>query len=97
MGMLIPPEWDGAGTDNIAYIMGLEEIAAGDGACSTIMTVHNAVACMLIYKFGTDEQKECFLRPLARGEPLGVTEPEVGSDASALRTRAVSDDNRWGS
>jgi alkylation response protein AidB-like acyl-CoA dehydrogenase len=98
MGMLIPQEWDGAGTDNIAYIMALEEIAAGDGACSTIMTVHNTVACMPIYKFGTDEQKECFLRPLARGELLGgfaLTEPEAGSDASALRTRAVRDGNRW--
>ena len=98
MGMLIPSEWDGAGTDNIAYIMALEEIAAGDGACSTIMTVHNTVACMPIYKFGTDEQKERFLRPLARGEWLGgfaLTEPEAGSDAAALRTRAVRDGNRW--
>lgn len=98
MGMLIPPEWDGAGTDNIAYIMALEEIAAGDGACSTIMTVHNTVACMPIYKFGTDEQKERFLRPLARGEWLGgfaLTEPEAGSDAAALRTRAVRDGNSW--
>ena len=98
MGMLIPSEWDGAGTDNIAYIMALEEIAAGDGACSTIMTVHNTVACMPIYKFGTDEQKERFLRPLARGEWLGgfaLTEPDAGSDAAALRTRAVRDGNRW--
>ena len=98
MGMLIPPEWDGAGTDNIAYIMALEEIAAGDGACSTIMTVHNTVACMPIYKFGTDEQKERFLRPLARGEWLGgfaLTEPEAGSDAAALRTRGVRDGNHW--
>lgn len=98
MGMLIPPEWDGAGTDNVAYIMALEEIAAGDGACSTIMTVHNTVACMPIYKFGTDEQKERFLRPLARGEMLGgfaLTEPEAGSDAAAIRTRAVRDGNRW--
>ena len=98
MGMLVPPEWDGAGTDNIAYIMALEEIAAGDGSCSTIMTVHNTVACMPIYKFGTDEQKERFLRPLARGEMLGgfaLTEPEAGSDAAALRTQAVRDGNRW--
>ncbi len=68
----------------------VSEIAAGDGACSTIMTVHNTVACMPIYKFGTDEQKERFLRPLARGEWLGgfaLTEPEAGSDAAALRTR----------
>ena len=98
MGMLIPPEWEGGGADNIAYIMALEEIAAGDGACSTIMTVHNTVACLPIYKFGTNEQKERFLRPLARGDLLGgfaLTEPEAGSDAAALRTRAVRDGNRW--
>ncbi len=98
MGMLIPPEWAGAGTDNIAYVMAIEEIAAGDGSCSTIMTVHNTVACMPIYKFGSDEQKERFLRPLARGEQLGgfaLTEPEAGSDAAAIRTRAERDGNHW--
>ncbi len=98
MGMLIPPEWEGAGTDNITYVMAIEEIAAGDGSCSTIMTVHNTVACMPIYKFGSDEQKERFLRPLARGEQLGgfaLTEPEAGSDAAAIRTRAERDGNHW--
>lgn len=98
MGMLIPPEWEGAGTDNISYVMAIEEIAAGDGACSTIMTVHNTVACMPIYKFGSDEQKEKFLRPLARGALLGgfaLTEPGAGSDAAAISTRAVRDGNRW--
>ncbi len=98
MGMLVPEEWGGAGADHIAYALALEEIAAGDGACSTIMSVHNSVACMPIYRFGSDEQKERFLKPLAQGEMLGgfaLTEPEAGSDASAIRTRAVRDGNRW--
>ncbi len=98
MGMLVPPEWGGAGADHIAYAMALEEIAAGDGACSTIMSVHNSVACMPIYRFGSDEQKDRFLKPLAQGQMLGgfaLTEPEAGSDAGAIRTRAVRDGNRW--
>ena len=98
MGMLVPPEWGGAGSDHVAYAMAVEEIAAGDGACSTIMSVHNSVACMPIHRFGSDEQKERFLKPLARGEMLGgfaLTEPEAGSDAAAIRTRAARDGNRW--
>ncbi|NKB59232.1 MAG: acyl-CoA dehydrogenase [Alphaproteobacteria bacterium] len=98
MGMLVPEEWGGAGADHIAYALALEEIAAGDGACSTVMSVHNSVACMPIYRFGSDEQKERFLKPLAQGEMLGgfaLTEPEAGSDAAAIRTRAVRDGNRW--
>ncbi|MFZ1416152.1 MAG: acyl-CoA dehydrogenase family protein [Defluviicoccus sp.] len=91
LGMVVPDEWDGAGADHVAYALALEEIAAGDGACSTIMSVHNSVACMPIYKFGSTTQKEKFLRPMARGEWLGafcLTEPQAGSDAANLRTRA---------
>ena len=94
LGMVVPDEWDGAGADNVAYALALEEIAAGDGACSTIMSVHNSVACMPIYKFGSTAQKEKFLRPMARGEWLGafcLTEPQAGSDAANLRTRAQRD------
>ena len=68
MGMMVPPEWDGAGTDTVSYAMALEEIAAGDGSVSTIMSVHNSVGCMPVLRYGTDEQKERFLKPLARGE-----------------------------
>ena len=96
--MLVPEEWGGAGTDHVAYALALEEIAAGDGACSTIMSVHNSVGCMPILNFGTDEQKERFLRPMARGEWLGafcLTEPQAGSDAAAIRTRARRDGNHW--
>jgi alkylation response protein AidB-like acyl-CoA dehydrogenase len=96
MGMLVPAEWDGSETGQVAYAMAIEEIAAGDGACSTIMSVHNSVGCMPIYKYGTDEQKERYLKPLARGEWLGafaLTEPQAGSDASNIRTRARRDGN----
>jgi alkylation response protein AidB-like acyl-CoA dehydrogenase len=94
LGMLVPEGYDGAGVDHVAYALALEEIAAGDGSTSTIMSVHNSVACMPVYKFGDEAQKETFLKPLARGEQLGcfcLTEPQAGSDAAALRCRAVRD------
>ncbi len=98
MGMLVPPEWDGTGADYVAYALAVEEIAAGDGSCSTIMTVHNSVGCMPILKYGTQIQKETFLKPLARGEAIAafcLTEPQAGSDASNLQTRAVKDGNDY--
>ncbi|MCA1951670.1 MAG: acyl-CoA dehydrogenase family protein [Hyphomicrobiales bacterium] len=96
LGMTVPAEWDGSETGDVAYAMALEEIAAGDGAVSTIMSVHNSVGCKPIAAFGTPEQKERFLKPLARGEWIGgfaLTEPQAGSDAAALRTRARADGN----
>lgn len=98
MGMLVPEQWDGAAVGQVAYTLALEEIAAGDGSCSTVMSVHNSVGCMPILKFGTDAQKERFLRPLARGEWIGafaLTEPHAGSDASSLRTRARRDGDHY--
>ena len=98
MGMLVPPELDGAGADHVAYALALTEIAAGDGSCSTIMSVHNSVGCAPILKFGSAEQRERFLRPMARGELLGafcLTEPQAGSDAAALKTRAERDGNHY--
>jgi alkylation response protein AidB-like acyl-CoA dehydrogenase len=94
--MVVPEEWGGSATGQVAYALALEEIAAGDGSCSTIMSVHNSVACMPVLKFGTPEQKERFLRPLASGESIGafaLTEPQAGSDAANLRTRARRDGN----
>ena len=91
LGMTVPPEWGGAGADYVAYALALEEIAAGDGATSTIMSGHNSVGCMPILEYGTAAQKERYLKPLARGEKLCafcLTEPQGGSDASALITRA---------
>ena len=96
MGMTVPPEWDGVGTDYVSYAMAAMEIAAGCGAVSTIMTVHNGVGCMPIANFGTDAQREEFLKPMARGEKIGafcLTEPSAGSDAAAIRTRARRDGN----
>ncbi len=94
MGMLVPEQWGGSETGNLAYVLALEEIAAADGATSAIMSVHNSVGCVPILKFGTDEQKERYLKPLAQGEMIGafaLTEPHTGSDAAAIKTRAVKD------
>ncbi|MFN7192777.1 MAG: acyl-CoA dehydrogenase family protein [Rhodospirillales bacterium] len=98
MGMLVPDEFGGAEADHVAYALALEEIAAGDGAVSTVMSVHNSVGCMPILKFGTAWQKETFLKPLAAGKMLAafaLTEPQAGSDASAIKTRARRDGNHW--
>ncbi|HDS1699584.1 MULTISPECIES: acyl-CoA dehydrogenase family protein [Pseudomonas] len=90
-GMLVPEQWGGSDTGYVAYAMALEEIAAGDGACSTIMSVHNSVGCVPILRFGNEQQKKQFLTPLATGAMLGafaLTEPQAGSDASSLKARA---------
>ncbi len=94
MGVTVPEEWDGAGMDYMSLVLMLEEIAAGDGATSTIVSVQNSLACGITMKYGSDEQKEKYLKPLARGERLGcfcLTEPHTGSDASAITTRAERD------
>jgi butyryl-CoA dehydrogenase len=91
LGMTVPAEWGGANADYVAYALAIEEIAAGDGAVSTIMSGQNSVGCMPILEYGTTEQKEKYLRPMASGERLCafcLTEPQAGSDASALRTIA---------
>jgi len=91
MGMVVPDVWGGAGMDYVSLAVALEEIAAGDGATSTIVAVQNSVVCGPLMAFGTDVQKERYLRPLARGDLLGcfcLTEPHVGSDAGAITTRA---------
>ncbi len=96
MGMTVPAEWDGAETDYVSYAMAVIEIAAGCGAVSTIMSVHNGVGCMPILTFGNDEQRERFLKPMARGEKIGcfcLTEPGAGSDAASIKTRARRDGN----
>ncbi len=98
MGMTVSPDWDGAGADYVSYVLAMEEIAAADGAASTIMSVNNAPVCAAVERFGSAEQKERFLRPLAKGEMLGafaLTEPQAGSDASALKTRALRDGNHY--
>ncbi|WP_227815478.1 acyl-CoA dehydrogenase [Nitrogeniibacter aestuarii] len=98
MGMVVPDEWGGAGMDYMSLVLALEEIAAGDGATSTIVSVQNSLACGIPLRYGTDAQKDQWLRPLAQGQKLGcfcLTELHVGSDASALRTTAVRDGDGW--
>jgi alkylation response protein AidB-like acyl-CoA dehydrogenase len=96
MGMVVPDEWGVAGMDYMSLVLTLEEIAAGDGATSTIVSVQNSLACGIPNRYGSDAQKEEWLKPLARGEKLGcfcLTEPHTGSDASAITTRAERDGN----
>jgi alkylation response protein AidB-like acyl-CoA dehydrogenase len=93
-GVAVPETWGGAGLDYLALALILEEIAAGDGATSTVVSVNNCPVCSILMAFGNDEQKARFLVPLARGEMLGafcLTEPHVGSEAGGLKTTAVRD------
>jgi alkylation response protein AidB-like acyl-CoA dehydrogenase len=98
LGMIIPEEWGGAGFDTVAYAVALEEIARADASVCVIVGVTNSVCCYPILSFGTDEQKRKYLIPLARGEKLGafcLSEPQAGSDATNLRTRAVRDGDHY--
>ena len=98
LGMVVPEQWDGAGMDYMSLVLTLEEIAAGDGATSTIVSVQNSLACGITQKYGSDAQKEAWLKPLARGEKLGcfcLTEPHTGSDAAAITTRADRDGDHF--
>jgi len=98
MGMLVPETYGGAGADHFGYALVIEEIAAGEGAVSTILSVQNSVGCMPVLQYGSEEQKQRFLKPMAKGEMLScfcLTEPQAGSDAAAIRTRARRHGNRW--
>ena len=98
MGMLVPETYGGAGADHFGYALVMEEIAAGEGAVSTILSVQNSVGCMPVLQYGSEEQKQRFLKPMAKGEMLScfcLTEPQAGSDAAAIRTRARRHGNRW--
>ncbi len=97
-GVAVPPEWDGAGLDTLALAVILEEIAAGDGATSTVVSVNNCPVCSILTAYGNPAQKEAFLKPLARGDMLGafcLTEPHVGSEAGGLTTTAVRDGDAY--
>ena len=92
MGIEIPEEWGGAGMDTLAYALTMIEVAKADASHSTIVSVNNSLYCHAIYRFGTDAQKEQFLRPVASGEKIGaysLTEPMSGSDAGTMQSRAV--------
>ena len=93
-GVAVPTEYGGAGLDYLALALMLEEIAAGDGATSTIVSVNNCPVCSILMAFGNEDQKQRFLKPLARGDMLGafcLTEPHVGSEAGGLKTTALRD------
>ena len=98
LGMLVPEAQGGSKTDDLAYALAIEEIAAGCASCSTLMSVHNSVGCVPILRFGTAAQQAQWLPRLAAGEVIGafcLTEPQAGSEADALRTRAVLDGDHW--
>jgi alkylation response protein AidB-like acyl-CoA dehydrogenase len=91
LGIAVPAEWDGAGLDYLSLALAIEEIAAADGATSTIVSVNNCPVCSILMAWGSDAQKDQWLRPVARGEWIGafaLTEPQAGSDASNLRATA---------
>jgi butyryl-CoA dehydrogenase len=97
-GVAVPTEWDGAGLDYLALAIILEEIAAGDGGTSTVVSVNNCPVCSILMAWADDAQKERWLKPLARGEMLGafcLTEPHVGSQADGLKTTAVRDGDEY--
>ncbi|RKP51914.1 acyl-CoA dehydrogenase family protein [Pararobbsia silviterrae] len=98
LGMMVPEEWGGTYSDYIAYALAIEEIAAGCASCATLVSVHNSVGCGPILRFGTDAQKAQWLPDLASGKAIGafcLTEPQAGSEAHNLRTRAVLRDGMW--
>ena len=91
LGMLVDPQWGGGGMDTVSYVLAMEEISKVDASASVIMSVNNSLVCYGLESFGTDAQKEKFLRPLASGEKIGaflLSEPEAGSDATMQRTTA---------
>ena len=97
-GVAVPTEYDGAGLDYLALALILEEIAAGDGATSTIVSVNNCPVCSILMAWGSEAQKQQWLKPLARGDMLGafcLTEPHVGSEAGGLKTTAIKDSDGY--
>jgi alkylation response protein AidB-like acyl-CoA dehydrogenase len=98
LGMMLPEEFDGLGTDTGTYLIALEEIAAADASVAVMMSVHNSLPTQMILRYGSDEQKKRFLSKMAQGQLLGafaLSEPDAGSDASSLATQAVKDGNDW--
>src|SRR5436190_2539352 len=98
MGACVPEEYGGAGVDFLSYILVLEELSRADAGVGVTVAVHTSAVTLPLLAYGTDEKKSRFVPPLARGEHLGafaLTEPEAGSDAGALRTRAEPDGDDW--
>ena len=98
LGMMVPEEFDGLGLETLTYLVALEEIAAVDASTAVLMSVHNSLPTQMLLRWGTADQHERFLKPMARGELLGafaLSEPDSGSDAASLRTQATRDGDCW--
>ena len=98
LGMNVPEQWGGANVDYVSYALAVEEISVGDGSVGAIMSIHNSVGCGPILKYGSDEQKQTWLTQLASGRAIGcfcLTEPQAGSEANNLKTKAVLKDGKW--
>ncbi|KAB2810262.1 acyl-CoA dehydrogenase [Phaeocystidibacter luteus] len=92
MGMMVDPKYNGGGMDTISYVLAMEELSKVDASASVVMSVNNSLVCWGLEKYGTEEQKEKYLKPLAAGEIIGafcLSEPEAGSDATSQRTTAI--------
>ena len=97
-GMMVPEEWGGAGLDAISYVLAIEELSRACASTGVIISVNNSLYCDPVQRYGTDQQKERWLKPFALGQKLGcycLTEPHAGSDAASLRTIAVQDGDTW--
>ncbi|RMF12008.1 MAG: acyl-CoA dehydrogenase, partial [Candidatus Dadabacteria bacterium] len=98
MGVYIPEEWGGAGLDVLAYVQVMEEVSKIDPGTAVVISVNNSLVCDPVLKFGTDEQKETYLKPMASGQKLGcfcLSEPSTGSDAANQKTTAEKKGDRW--
>ena len=92
LGMMVDPKYGGAGMDSISYVLAMEEISKVDASSSVVMSVNNSLVCWGLEEYGTEEQKEKYLKPLASGEIIGafcLSEPEAGSDATSQKTTAI--------
>ncbi len=98
MGMMVPPEYNGAGVDTLSYVLALQEVAYACASTAVVMSVHNSIVCETINRFGTEEQKQTYLKPLAAGDVIGafaLTEPEAGSDPVSQLTWAERDGEHY--
>ncbi|MDY6789638.1 MAG: acyl-CoA dehydrogenase [Thermodesulfobacteriota bacterium] len=98
MGMMVPPEYNGSGADTISYVLALSEVAYSCASTAVVMSVHNSIVCESILRYGTEDQKQRFLKPLATGEVIGafaLTEPNAGSDPVRQTTKAVRDGDSY--
>jgi len=98
LGIAVPEQYGGSGMDHVSYVLAMEEVSRACASTGVIMSVNNSLVCDPIYRFGTEAQKQEWLKPLASGQLLGcfaLSEPEAGSDAAAQKTTAVKDGDGW--